>query len=87
MDLKPPDMMRYFLLLFVFISLSFAAGPIAAETFVTPKTEVASEVVYVTNTGTKYHKGSCHHLRKSKIRMSKSDAVRKGYEACKHCKP
>lgn len=38
-------------------------------------TDIAKEqVVYVTKTGKKYHKGSCHHLRKSKIEMKKSKA-------------
>lgn len=43
------------------------------------------ETVYVTKTGKKYHKANCQHLRQSKIRMNKSDAIRKGYTSCKHC--
>lgn len=43
--------------------------------------------VYVTRTGEKYHRGSCRHLRRSKIPMSLYDAKRAGYTACKVCRP
>lgn len=43
--------------------------------------------VYVTRTGSKYHRGSCQYLRKSKIPMSKVDAVSGGYGAGSRCKP
>ncbi len=43
--------------------------------------------VYITNSGTKYHRGSCGHLKDSKISISKDEAIRKGYEPCKTCKP
>lgn len=45
------------------------------------------DTVYVTNTGTKYHKSTCRHLAKSKIAMKKSEAIKKGYTACTVCKP
>lgn len=51
-------------------------------------TDIAKEqVVYVTKTGKKYHKSSCHYLKKSKIKTSKSKAQKQGYTACKVCKP
>lgn len=40
--------------------------------------------VYITNTGTKYHKSGCHYL-KSKIKISLAAAKAKGYTACKVC--
>ncbi len=43
--------------------------------------------VYVTNTGEKYHRGSCQHLRRSKTPISLSVAKAQGYEACKVCRP
>lgn len=43
--------------------------------------------VYVTRTGSKYHRGACQHLRKSKISMSMADAVSGGYGPCSRCKP
>jgi len=44
-----------------------------------------SAIVYVTNTGKKYHKSSCSYLKKSKIEMSLSEAQSKGYTACSKC--
>lgn len=44
-----------------------------------------STTVYVTNTGTKYHKSWCSYLRKSKIPISLSDAKSYGYTACSRC--
>lgn len=43
--------------------------------------------VYVTRTGEKYHRGSCHYLSRSKIPMTLSAAIRGGYEPCKVCRP
>ena len=44
-----------------------------------------SAIVYVTNTGSKYHKDSCSYLKKSKIQMSLSEAQSQGYTACSKC--
>ena len=43
--------------------------------------------VYVTNTGSKYHRSGCQYLSKSKIPISLSDAKSEGYGACKKCHP
>jgi hypothetical protein len=43
--------------------------------------------VYVTRTGERYHRGSCHHLRRSKFAVSISEAKRQGYTPCKVCRP
>lgn len=43
--------------------------------------------VYITNTGEKYHRGTCRYLRYSKYAISKSDAIAQGYTACKVCRP
>lgn len=45
------------------------------------------QTVYITRTGTKYHKSSCQHLRQSKIAIQLAEAKRKGYGPCKTCKP
>ena len=42
---------------------------------------------YITNTGEKYHRGTCRYLRYSKYSISKSEAQREGYTACKVCRP
>ena len=47
----------------------------------------ASPTVYITNTGTKYHKSGCRYLSQSKIAISKKDAIAQGYGACSVCKP
>lgn len=46
-----------------------------------------STIVYITRTGSKYHKGTCSYLRQSKIEITLSDAVDRGYTACSRCKP
>lgn len=47
--------------------------------------EAQERTVYITNSGKKYHNGSCRHLKKSKIAISLSDAIAEGYTACKTC--
>ena len=44
-----------------------------------------SETVYVTDTGSKYHRAGCRYLKKSQIPMSLSEAKRQGYTACSVC--
>lgn len=41
--------------------------------------------VYVTETGTKYHKAGCRYLNSSKIRKRLSEAKDAGYEPCSVC--
>ena len=43
--------------------------------------------VYITRTGTKYHRGSCSYLKKSKIPISLKDAKAQGYTPCSRCRP
>ncbi|MDR0722182.1 MAG: thermonuclease family protein [Treponema sp.] len=43
--------------------------------------------VYVTNSGSKYHREDCTSLSRSKIAVSLEDALKSGYEACAVCKP
>ena len=45
-----------------------------------------SETVYVTRTGSKYHKSGCSYL-KSKYAITKADAIEQGYTPCSRCKP
>lgn len=44
-----------------------------------------SPLVFITNYGEKYHKGTCFHLRKSKYPIEREKAEEKGYGACKNC--
>ena len=41
--------------------------------------------VYVTNTGSKYHKNGCQYLHSSKIAIDLNDAKRQGYDPCSKC--
>jgi hypothetical protein len=45
------------------------------------------QTVYITNTGTKYHRSSCQYLSKSKIAMQVDSASQAGYTTCSVCKP
>ncbi|HHX61640.1 MAG TPA: MBL fold metallo-hydrolase [Epulopiscium sp.] len=46
----------------------------------------SNEEVYVTKTGSKYHRGNCSSLSKSKISIS-LDNAKESYEPCKKCSP
>ena len=41
--------------------------------------------VYVTASGTKYHKAGCAYLKKSKVKMTLAKAKKDGYTACSKC--
>ncbi len=45
------------------------------------------ETVYITKTGTKFHRGTCSSLSKSKIAISFEEACAKMYEPCGKCNP
>ncbi len=42
---------------------------------------------YITNTGSKYHKGGCRYLHSSAISIDCDVARMEGYGACSVCKP
>jgi micrococcal nuclease len=63
-------------------AVSLAALSAAVEQ--TPAT--ASETVYGTRTGTKYHRAGCRHLARSQIPLTLKTAAAK-YQPCKVCKP
>lgn len=44
-------------------------------------------VVYITRTGQKYHRAGCRYLSQSQIKITKSEAIKNRYGACKVCKP
>lgn len=43
--------------------------------------------VYITNTGSKYHRDGCRYLRSSQIAISESNALSQGFDPCKVCRP
>lgn len=75
--------MRKALLPFVLLLLFLGISSRALEE---NPTKPEDQIVYVTKTGTKYHKGTCRYLSKSMIPIALKDAVLK-YEACKVCAP
>jgi hypothetical protein len=46
-----------------------------------------SVTVYVTRTGTKYHRAGCRSLAHSSIQITLADAKSRGYTPCKLCHP
>lgn len=52
-----------------------------------PKPELGADTVYITKTGTKYHRAGCRHLARSSIPISRKDAEARGYAPCKTCNP
>lgn len=43
--------------------------------------------VYITDTGSKYHRSGCRYLSRSEHAISLSDALARGYDACSVCRP
>ena len=59
--------------------------PDAAKTKLAPQLDRI--IVYITKSGTKYHRQGCHHLRKSSQAITLTEALKKGYQPCAACKP
>ena len=77
---------RFLLLLITALLLAaFVTSVVVAQT--ATKAKPKSDTVYITDTGTKFHRSGCRSLKKSKTAISRSDAVKQGYTACKVCKP
>lgn len=52
-----------------------------------PQRDESAVTVYITNTGERYHRGSCQYLSHSKITVSLKEAKQRGYTPCRVCKP
>ena len=52
-----------------------------------PSNPPTTTVVYITETGAKYHRVTCRYLKKSMYEISLSRAVAQGYTPCSVCKP
>jgi hypothetical protein len=57
------------------------AAPLALEA------APGTTVVYITATGTRYHRASCSYLSKSKIKTTLAEVRRKKLKACRKCNP
>lgn len=60
-------------------------APVAAP--VTVRATSASTRVYITRTGSKYHRSGCRYLRQSKIAKTLKWVKAHHYGACKICRP
>ncbi len=47
----------------------------------------SNPLVYITKTGSKYHRAECPHLRHGAIPIRLSEAKARGLEPCSHCRP
>ena len=79
------------LVIFFYQSTPAPSQPKSPEkTVVTPPPRVEVEpqtiTVYVTRTGSKYHRGSCRYLRQSRIPMELKKAAKR-YGPCSVCNP
>lgn len=62
---------------------AYSSGDSSSVTSSTSDTQ--SVTVYITNTGSKYHKNGCQYLRESKNAVTLSQAKSWGYTACSRC--
>ena len=53
----------------------------------TTQIEEIEDVVYITDTGTKYHAQGCQYLSQSCHEIDRQEAEDKGYEPCSKCNP
>jgi len=52
------------------------------------KKELSEQIiVYITRTGSKYHRGGCSYLRRSRIPITLKEACARGYTSCSRCRP
>ena len=67
-------------------SSSFLTEPAALTAQTTPTAgQAGDETVYVTFSGTKYHRDGCSHLSDTKEAIPFSEAIRLGYAPCADC--
>lgn len=70
--------------IFACISCLLAAGLVFVIVYASKQTNIT---VYITDSGSKYHRKTCGSLSKSCHAIELSKAVQKGYEPCLKCKP
>ena len=71
----------------VLIILAICLTVFAADPQALAKSKPKAVIVYITSSGTKYHRAGCRYLKKSKTAIAKTKAIAQGYTACKVCKP
>ncbi len=66
------------------VHAAFIPAAHASKPKVAPK-KAAAEVVYITDTGKKYHSAGCRYLKSSSHAITLEEA-KKSYEPCKVCR-
>ena len=70
----------------VHIADSYQSLAEPANSYFVTAQETLSEIVYISKTGTKYHKAECYHIRNTDVvEISVEEAQTAGYEPCKDC--
>lgn len=67
------------------VMVVYVAAPKPAYTPSYDSVDTGGGTVYITKTGSKYHRSGCSYLSKSKIAISLSEAKAQGYTACSRC--
>ncbi len=70
-----------------FLPLVVKVAPQPAATATPTTTPVPSNIVYITQSGTKYHREGCHYLSGGATPVTCDWAIAHGYTACSVCKP
>jgi len=68
------------------IAAAFAFARVAPHSAPAAEQSRQGTIVYVTKTGSKYHREGCQYLRQSKIPMPLSQAASR-YGPCSRCRP
>jgi len=61
--------------------------PVEQTTEEQPPNQNQGDIVYITQTGKKYHRAGCRYLKKSSIPITRQEAIARGYTPCSVCKP
>ena len=72
-------------ILLVLAALAPCGVPQASAAFEVVRAAKKDCVVYITRTGARYHRSNCGSLRKSRVALSRSEALASGYTACGNC--
>jgi hypothetical protein len=57
-------------------------------TDIEPATKVPiQDVVYINHSGKEYHRADCQYLTNTKVQVSRSLVIERGYQPCSFCKP
>jgi len=65
----------------------FKTAAVTSPATIPQKSAAGTDIVYITNTGSKYHRAGCRYLSKSCMPVERSAAINKGLGPCSVCKP